>query len=103
LREEEAWKLAINRKARKAINKASKLKLVMNLNPKLVEDWHLLCGSHLRFKGCPFRANFGFRSLCLAPRVQGCYLYFLQKRGLEILPRIRAWERRARLRNRYED
>jgi len=97
LRTEEAWKLAITKEERKLIERASKLKLMFNLNPKLANDWHLLCGSHLRFPDCPFRATLGFRSLCLAPRVPGCFLYLLQQRGLEILKkkRLEKWEIRS--------
>jgi len=72
LDETEIWKYAVNKKAKKYIGKAERLKLLMNLDPK--------------------------RSLCLAPKVRGvrgCYLYELGRRALEIVPRIRAWVRRA--------
>ncbi len=100
LDETEIWKYAVNKKTRKYIGKAERLKLLMNLDSKMLKHWHILCGSHLRFKTCPFRLDKEFGSYCLAPKVRGvrgCYLYQLEKRALEIVPRIRAWIRRAKV------
>jgi len=100
LDETEIWKYAVNKKAKKYIGKAERLKLLMNLDPKMIEHWHILCGSQVLFKTCPFRLEKGYRSLCLAPKVRGvrgCYLYELGRRALEIVPRIRAWVRRAKV------
>jgi len=93
------WRYGVNRKARKAINRAQRLKLLLSIDLRKQRAWHIWCGSEKRYPDCPFRlrAKSGF-PLCLSPRnVEGCYLFHLEQRAREIVPRIQAWERRVKV------